>query len=351
MRPVSSTVAGRRLADVVKEDAENQRERNLVRQKLEHDAGVLEDVAFGMKLRRLLAAFHRATSGKICAMSPLRSSRSQPRTRCGERKMRTSSSRIRSALISLMPGAAATDRRPGRGLDLKLQHGRETDRAQEPQTIFGEALRRLADRPNDCALEIGAAADEVDHGLVRRIVKHAVDREVAPARVFFRRGEVDFRRPPPVEISAIGAEGRDLDLEAVFHHDDDAEMRAHRVSAREDFLHFFRPRARSRCRNPSAFSRGAGRARSRPRNRRRDPPRAAARRASARSFPSVSARSAALRLDFRAARRRCRESSPARSLGGYCARSATIGFTRVARSAGTRQATAATAASSAATAL
>ena len=51
--------AGRRLADIVKENAENERKRNLVRQKLEHQPGMLENVAFGMKLRRLLAPFHR----------------------------------------------------------------------------------------------------------------------------------------------------------------------------------------------------------------------------------------------------------------------------------------------------
>ena len=52
------------LADVVKENAEDERERNLVRQKLKHQAGVLKNVAFGMELRRLRAAFHRLELGQ-----------------------------------------------------------------------------------------------------------------------------------------------------------------------------------------------------------------------------------------------------------------------------------------------
>ena len=48
----------RRLADVVEEHAENQRQRNFWRQQLEHDPGMLEHVAFRMELWRLLAAFH-----------------------------------------------------------------------------------------------------------------------------------------------------------------------------------------------------------------------------------------------------------------------------------------------------
>ena len=45
-----------------------------------------------------------------------------------------------------------------------------------------------------------------------------------------------------VQISAIGAKGRDFHLEAIFQDHDDAEVRADRVGARKDFLHFFRTR-------------------------------------------------------------------------------------------------------------
>ena len=131
---------------------------------------------------------------------------------------------------------------PGRRLDFKVEHGGEADRAQEPQPIFGETLRRVANRPHESGAEVLAAADEINHGVVSRIEEHAVNREIAAARVFFRRREVHFCRVPAVEINAVGPESRDLELQVIFQNDDDAEMRANRVGAAEDFLHFLRAR-------------------------------------------------------------------------------------------------------------
>ena len=50
--------------------------------------------------------------------------------------------------------------------------------------------------------------------------------------------------PAAVEISAIGTESRDLELKSIFQNNDDAEMRADRVSSRKKLLHDFRPRIR-----------------------------------------------------------------------------------------------------------
>jgi hypothetical protein len=50
---------GRRFADIVKENAEDQRQGRFRGQHFQHDPRVLEDVAFGMELRRLFAALHR----------------------------------------------------------------------------------------------------------------------------------------------------------------------------------------------------------------------------------------------------------------------------------------------------
>ena len=92
---------GAGLADIVEEHGEDERHGDLRGEQAEHDARVHEDVALGMKLRRLLAAFERFESrAGPRACSPLSSSRSKPRTRCGERKIFTNSSRMRSALTS-----------------------------------------------------------------------------------------------------------------------------------------------------------------------------------------------------------------------------------------------------------
>ena len=129
------------------------------------------------------------------------------------------------------------DRFPGRRLDFKVEHGGEADRAQKPQPVFRETLRRVANRPHEPGAEVLAAADEINHGVVRRIEEHAVNREIAAARVFFRRREVHFCRVPAVEISAVGPESRDLELQVIFQNDYDAEMRANRVGAAENLLH------------------------------------------------------------------------------------------------------------------
>ena len=147
--------------------------------------------------------------------------------------------------------ACPNDRFPGRRLDFEVEHGGEADRAQEPQPIFGETLRRVANRPHEPGAEVLAAADEINHGVVRRIEEHAVNREIAAARVFFRGREVHFCRVPAVEISAVGPESRDLELQVILQNDDDAEMRANRVGAAEKSS-APRPGARrSRYRYPS----------------------------------------------------------------------------------------------------
>jgi hypothetical protein len=52
-------------------------------------------------------------------------------------------------------------------------------------------------------------------------------------------------RMPSVDVRLVGAKGRDLELETVFQHDDDAKMRTDRVGARKKVLHRFRLRVGS----------------------------------------------------------------------------------------------------------
>src|SRR5215216_5178864 len=49
-------------------------------------------------------------------------------------------------------------------------------------------------------------------------------------------------RVSSVDVSFVGAKGRNLELKIVFQHDDDAKMRTDRVGARKKFLHGFRLR-------------------------------------------------------------------------------------------------------------
>src|SRR5262249_14604926 len=102
------------------------------------------------------------------------------------------------------------NRIPGDGLDLKLQQCGKADGAQKSQAIFSESLCRIANRPNDPCRQIFASAHKIDHLAVRRIVKHAVDREVPPTGIFFRRGKVHVDWMSAIEVSAIRAKGGDF---------------------------------------------------------------------------------------------------------------------------------------------
>ena len=184
--------------------------------------------------------------------------------------MRTSSSRIRSALISLIDAELSCERAPCRRLNLELERGGEAHRAQHAQPIFGKALRRIADRADDARLEISAAADVIDDFVPLGIEEHPVDREVASPGIFFRAGEVDLRRSPPVEVGAIGTKRRDLELQSAFEDDDHAEVRPYRVGPRRRASAPVPAAHQSRYRYPSARRRAENRAPSRRRNTRHD---------------------------------------------------------------------------------
>ncbi len=133
-----------------------------------------------------------------------------------------------------------SERVPRLIVDLVTKHCGEADRTQHSQSIFLETLRRIADRAHQLRLKISATADEIDHLLRHRIVKHTVDREIATLRVLFRRRKANGARPSSIDINIIRTKGRHFELKTVFHHDNDAEMGADRVGARKNLLHRFR---------------------------------------------------------------------------------------------------------------
>ena len=47
-------------------------------------------------------------------------------------------------------------------------------------------------------------------------------------------------RPSSIDVNIVGAKGRHLELETVFHHKNHAKVRAHRIGMRKEFLHSFR---------------------------------------------------------------------------------------------------------------
>src|SRR5204863_278407 len=131
---------------------------------------------------------------------------------------------------------------PGLAFNFKLEPSRKTNCTQHSQAVFRETLRRIADGADQFRFQIGPATDEIDHFVLHGIEKHSVDREIAPPRIFLWRGKMNLARTTSVQINIVGTEGRDFELESVFQNDNDSEVRADRISAREQFLHFLRAR-------------------------------------------------------------------------------------------------------------
>ena len=99
-------------------------------------------------------------------------------------------------------------------LDLEPEPRRQADGPQAAQLVFAQPRRRVADGAQDVVLQVGLAADVVDHLVGQRVQEHAVDREVAAGGVELGRAEDDRFGPAAVDIGAITAKGRDLDFDA-----------------------------------------------------------------------------------------------------------------------------------------
>src|SRR6266853_4997870 len=53
---------------------------------------------------------------------------------------------------------------------------------------------------------------------------------------------MNLARAASVQVDVVGTEGGDFELESVFQNDNDSKVRADRIGAREQFLHFLRSR-------------------------------------------------------------------------------------------------------------
>ena len=110
-------------------------------------------------------------------------------------------------------GHKALNGREGRRIDRVFEARGKADGAQHTQLIFAKAPFGIADGTNQLALEIFAAADEVEHAVVvERVHEQAVDGEIAALYVFARIGAVgNLVRMAAIGVDAIIAEGRNFD--------------------------------------------------------------------------------------------------------------------------------------------
>jgi hypothetical protein len=106
-------------------------------------------------------------------------------------------------------GRTCDDRAPRSGVDRKPQSAGKANRPQRTEPILTHPRLGVADRANDTALEVRAAAVRVAHRVATRVVGNGVDREVA-ARQIVVQGRAELHNC----VSSVGAhvppEGRDL---------------------------------------------------------------------------------------------------------------------------------------------
>ena len=124
MRPFSSDLRGRFFADIVEENAEGQFEVRLLDLR-EHEPDVLVDVAFGMKLGRLLDAVHGGDVGQDFRQQPAFVEQIEAEFRLVAVKILFSSSRMRSALTVRIMERGGANRLPCFRLDLEHEVARQ----------------------------------------------------------------------------------------------------------------------------------------------------------------------------------------------------------------------------------
>ena len=99
--------------------------------------------------------------------------------------------------------------------DLKAEHGRKAQRAQDAQPILLKAAVRLAHAAHNAARNVLRPAADVDQPRAR-IVGQRVHREIAAQQILAQAArKAHGVRPPVVGIVPVDAVGRDLKRQAV----------------------------------------------------------------------------------------------------------------------------------------
>ena len=161
---------GRLLADVVEKNAERELEVRLLNLR-QHQPRMLENIALGMVLRRLLDAVQRGDVGQHLREQPALVEQVESLLRLGHGEDAVQ-------LVADALGAhgadhfrAGANRLPRLRLDLEIEPRREPDRAQQPQMVLGKAVLRVANGAQDSRAQVGLAADKIDQAPGHRIDK------------------------------------------------------------------------------------------------------------------------------------------------------------------------------------
>jgi hypothetical protein len=254
---------GRGLAHIVQQHRPGQRQRPCGHG-IQHDEGVLEDVALGMELRRLLDAAHGLNLGQHHGQQAQVAQQAEGAGGLGGFQQHA----VELLLDALGADAGQLRRGDADGgggarLNGVAEHGREAHGAQQAQVVFGEAGGRISDGAQDARGQIGLAAHMVHHLVGDRIIEQPVDGEIAALRILLRGGEDHAGGPTPIGVVDVLAEGRHFKGVVVAGDLDDPESLAEGAAVGEQLLDLLGGARWWRCRCPWAAARAAGRARRR----------------------------------------------------------------------------------------
>ena len=225
------------FADVVQQGRPHQRVGRIRIQQVEHDAGVDEHIALGMKFRRLLAALERRDFGQQLRQQPAAIQKIEPPRTVPHAQQPHELLADPLGTHPPDPVHSGTQRLPCPRFDPKSQHRREPHRPQQAQTVLPEPVDRIANGPQHPRFQIFAAPDIIQDLAGDRVFEKAVHGKIPAARILFGRREAHTLRMPSVPISSIAAEGGHLEDPAFFDHTDDPEMSPHFEGARKQRAH------------------------------------------------------------------------------------------------------------------
>lgn len=224
------------FGDVVKEDGEDEGEGGVWRELGEHEAGVDKDIAFGVELRGLLAALEVEDFWEDLGHEAGMDEEVEAGLAMGGEPDAVEFVADAFGADFGNQGSGLLEGGPGSGFDGEAEGGGEADGAEEAEVVFLESGGGLANGADELGFEVGLAVDVVDERTGFGVVEEAVDGEVSTFSVLFGCGKRNGFGATAVTVGAVGAEGGDFDPAfAGGGDDDDAEVGADELAAREEF--------------------------------------------------------------------------------------------------------------------
>ena len=264
--PVEADAVGRHakrgwLSHIVQQRAPCQRGRAGLRKVVQKQQRVDENIAFRVKLRRLLHSLHRGNFRQDFLQQPtlVKQQKRAPSMSFGEHAREFVAHPLSRNHVNLVSQPPDGGKRAW--LDRVFEASGKAHRPQHAELVLGEPMLGIANGADNPFFQVFAPAYKVDHFAAHRIEQHAVNGKVASSDILPRiLREPNFIRMAPIRIANVAAEGghlhsmsmsRNAHLPAIslrrdaagnvsclqrlrHRHEHNPKLRSHRVRLRKD---------------------------------------------------------------------------------------------------------------------